>query len=131
MREIYVTVGGVPVPQGSMRVFGKCVTHSNPKLKGWRKSIVAAILDTQSLPYEPLSGPVYAYLIFLLPRPKTVKRDRPSVKPDLDKLVRAVFDACEKAGAISEDSQVVELQAVKRYAGGNESPGLTLLLREV
>jgi Holliday junction resolvase RusA-like endonuclease len=51
---------------------------------------------------------------------------RHAVRPDLDKLVRAVLDALVGAGVIRDDAQVAELHASKRYG---EWPGLIVVLR--
>jgi Holliday junction resolvase RusA-like endonuclease len=59
-------------------------------------------------------------LLFVMPRPKTVKRAEPSVAPDLDKLVRAALDALTSV-AYEDDGQVTEIHAIKIYGG---VPGL-------
>jgi Holliday junction resolvase RusA-like endonuclease len=59
-------------------------------------------------------------LLFIMPRPKTVKRAEPSVAPDLDKLVRAALDALTSV-AYEDDGQVTEIHAIKIYGG---VPGL-------
>ena len=123
-REIYCEVFGTPIPQGSVRVFGGRVVHANKKLAAWRSAIRNAL---QAVVRAPYAGPLYAYLVFYLPRPKTVKRDRPHVKPDLDKLVRACLDAGTGV-AWGDDSQIVEIQATKCYS--NE-PKLKLYLKEL
>jgi Holliday junction resolvase RusA-like endonuclease len=53
-------------------------------------------------------------MAFIFLKPKTVKRDFPSVPPDLDKLVRGVLDALT-AIAYVDDGQVVEIYAKKSY----------------
>lgn len=108
-----------------MRAWGKFVCHSNKKLKPWRDHICNCLAG--KLP-EPLHGSIYAYLIFVLPRPKTSKRDRPCIRPDLDKLVRAVLDAVTQSKAIEDDGQIVEIQANKLYG---DKPMLKLYLKEL
>ena len=53
-------------------------------------------------------------LTFIMPRPKTVRRNYPSVAPDLDKLIRGALDALT-AIAYVDDGQVVEIYAKKIY----------------
>jgi len=62
---------------------------------------------------------------FILPRPKSVKRIYPAVKPDLDKLLRALFDGLHCSGhkLLADDSLVCNCQCSKRYLIGTESPG--------
>lgn len=112
-RSLFIEVEGEPIPQGSMRVFNGHITHASSRLKAWRKQIAEAIA---ALGEQPFSGAVRAWLYFRLPRPKTAKRPLPTVKPDVDKLARAVFDACEMAGIVRTDAQIVGFYADKRYA---------------
>ncbi len=71
-----------------------------------------------------LEGPIKTRFLFLLPRKKTVKRKFPISKydGDVDKLVRAIFDAM--TGIVyGDDSQVVDSSEQKRYADGRK-PGV-------
>jgi len=61
--------------------------------------------------------------MFFMPRGKTVKRELPTVPPDLDKLIRAINDSATDAGVIEDDSQVVEILAYKFYEAENCPPG--------
>jgi len=54
-----------------------------------------------------------------MPRGKTVKREMPTVPPDLDKLIRAINDSATDAGIIEDDSQVIEIVAYKFYEAEN------------
>lgn len=51
-----------------------------------------------------------------LPRPKRPRWWSPGVKPDLDKLCRALLDGMTDGGLITDDARVVGLHAHKRYA---------------
>jgi crossover junction endodeoxyribonuclease RusA len=132
--QLNLTVQGLPIPQGSTRMLRNkkgepYITHANPKLAEWRKAIVRELKDGGVFPFV---GAVHAYMVFVLPRPKSVKRNRPCVKPDLDKLVRAVFDACEVAGVLGNDSQVTKLKASKHYQSCEaDNPRLKLYLEEL
>jgi Holliday junction resolvase RusA-like endonuclease len=57
--------------------------------------------------------------MFFMPRPRTVKRELPTVPPDLDKLIRAINDSATDAGIFDDDSQVVEVVAYKVYEAEN------------
>lgn len=111
-------VHGVPAPQGSKRAFvvnGRAVlTESSAKVKPWREAVVNAAVDAMN-GREPLEGPVAVFVSFRLPRPKTVKRDLPSVRPDLDKLSRSTLDALTTAQVFKDDSQVCDMHIYKRY----------------
>lgn len=118
MTEIIAYIKTTPQPKGSVSGFpvknkqtGKLravVTHS-AKSKEFEKKIRTAIEDA---PY--ISGPVIVTLWFYIARPTSVTRDLPSVKPDIDKLARAVLDALK--GHWEDDSRVVDLLVYKRYA---------------
>lgn len=53
---------------------------------------------------------------FYLPLPKAVKRLLSSVKPDLDKLMRALGDGMTDSGLLVDDSLIVTQWLHKRYA---------------
>lgn len=46
---------------------------------------------------------------------------RPTVKPDIDNVAKLALDALVKAGAVYDDTYVVELEAYKDYAEPGES----------
>lgn len=117
-------VEGVAVPQGSKsaRVYGGRAVLTDgfgdkPRvLKAWRRAVFEAA------PKLGLDVPVVVELCFVLPRPKSRPRDVfVAVKPDLDKLVRAVLDGLTstktEVGLLRDDSRVVRLVAEKRYCG--------------
>lgn len=59
-------------------------------------------------------GPVKVSMRFMVKKGKTVKRDKPTVKPDIDNLIKSVLDGLNKV-AWKDDAQVVELTARKEY----------------
>ncbi|HEY8590687.1 MAG TPA: RusA family crossover junction endodeoxyribonuclease [Naasia sp.] len=120
-------VAGVPVPQGSKTAFvvGRraVITDQNAKvLKPWRTAVAeaaqyAAFGRTEELlPLRKAQAALDVDLVFLLPRPASVKRSWPSVSPDIDKLARSVLDGLTASGLIRDDSQIVRLVALKRYS---------------
>ncbi len=105
-------VEGLPVPQGSMKVINGHVIHSQGSaLASWRTSIAYAARKAGAI---PLRDAVTITMTFVMPKPKTVKREEPSVAPDLDKLIRGVLDALT-AVAYLDDGQVTEIYAKKVY----------------
>lgn len=108
-------VPGQPIPQGSMRhVGGGRIVSKNPKLKKWRERIAAIVNDQVGAP--GYTEPVSVTVVFQLQKPASVKRDYPTVPPDLDKLQRAVGDALSiDAGYLKDDAQIVEWNALKCY----------------
>lgn len=112
-------VAGVPVPQGSKTAFvvGKraVLTDANKdKLRPWRAEVTRVAGEAWA-GRESLAGAVSVDVRFVFERPKTVKRDTPHVKPDIDKLLRALFDGVTDAKVWVDDAQVVRVNATKVY----------------
>ena len=116
-----VTIPGPGQPQGSSRAFVRgdraIVTSANPNLAGWKKSAVLHIkqvLNDVGL-REPWEGPVRLVVGDYRKRPKGSKRAQPTVRPDLDKILRSIGDVLTTAGAYKDDAQVCEIEAFKEY----------------
>lgn len=116
-------VAGAPRPQGSFIarvVKGQAyvVPVNDAALKAWRGNVRARAQEAWSMSPAgpaPLQGGIRLRVQFSFVRPKTQQgRAVPHVKPDLDKLCRAVLDAL--TGVVYEDdAQVVTLTASKIY----------------
>ena len=129
--EIKFTAYVTPVPQGSMRGFvlpGKwgakpraILTSDNTKLKPYRgevtrEAMVALGKAGVAEPFAAKHVPVKMVFDFYLQRPASIpkKRQSPTVKPDLDKLIRSSTDAM--TGILyADDAQIVELSVRKHY----------------
>lgn len=120
-------VHGVPTPQGSKRHVGKgvMVESGGEKLRTWREDVKHAALDAMN-GHPPFEGALEVRVTFYLPKPKTVKRDLPHVRPDLDKTLRSLLDACTAAGVFVDDAQITDVWAAKRYAA---LPGAEVIVR--
>jgi crossover junction endodeoxyribonuclease RusA len=125
-----VFVPGRPAPQGSKRNLGnRRMVESCEGVASWRVDVRASVLAAmQATGHSGFRArvPVAVRLEFVLPRPAATPKRRtpPAVKrPDVDKLARAVLDALTSAGAVADDSQVVDLHPVKRLAEVDETPG--------
>jgi Holliday junction resolvase RusA-like endonuclease len=122
IEEFVLRVDGVAVPQGSKNayVIGRravIVDANAPKLKPWRLKVHnAAVAELAGREGFARGIPLYCSLQFFLPRPRTAKRHYPSVKPDLDKTTRAVWDALTTAGVWADDCQVTRANMSKSYA---------------
>lgn len=128
-RRVSFQVRGLPVPQGSMRAFlvkGRPIITSGSKaLAAWRQAVSA---QAQTVAAAVMTGPVSVELTFLVQKPKSAPKKRrvyATKRPDLDKLVRSVLDAISHV-LIADDSQVVELRAVKDYG----PPGVHVTVTE-
>ena len=109
-------VRGKPQPQGSKRhVGGGVMIEAVKGLDAW----CCDVRDALNLAWheEPRDGAVVVTLSFQFLRPKSVtekKRPYMTVRPDVDKLARAVMDAMTGV-VLSDDARVVHLTAEKRY----------------
>jgi crossover junction endodeoxyribonuclease RusA len=91
-------------------------------VKVWRDTVTAqAQIEMIAYELQTIDQPVYLNLHFKLPRPKTATRPVPSVKPDLDKLIRSTCDALTKSGIYTDDALVVGITALKSYADLSET----------
>jgi crossover junction endodeoxyribonuclease RusA len=95
-----------------MSVFNGRIVHQKSKqLTAWRNAIYqacAAVMD------QPLTGAVEVEATFYLQEPKSARRSLPYVRPDIDKLARAVLDGLTGV-AFGDDGQVVRLLCNKHY----------------
>ena len=73
---------------------------------------------------KQFDGPVSVHIEFWMPRPKAhfnkngIKDDAPNYhtsKPDLDNLLKAVFDAITNLGIWRDDSQIVRVNSSKQF----------------
>lgn len=142
-----IVVYGIPAPQGSKRPIrnqhtGKIATVENsPNLAPWRQDVkyAAEAALTEAGRPQPFQGAVAVRMIFTLPRPATVKRNKrpwPSVAPDILKLGRAVEDALTAAGVWRDDCLVVEYtRLAKVYVGEDpealDRPGVVIIIGEL
>lgn len=104
------------------------VLHDNAdELKVWRGAIAAAAGPSFARPW---SGPVQVAMLTLFHRPQGHRgetgkllasgraRPYPTVKPDADKLERAVLDALTGVAWV-DDAQVIDVRARKVYTTGD------------
>lgn len=109
-------VSGRPVPQGSLKFINGHAIHVRAQdLALWRADIANM---ARSVITEKAQKGVEIHLTFVLKKPKTVTRNEPYIRPDIDKLSRAVLDGLTGV-AYEDDEQVVKLTAIKEY-GDNE-----------
>ena len=126
--RVLFTVEGVPIPQGSKTIAtaGKkfWLRDANAsKLKPWR-ALVAEAADVG----VSFDCPVAVLARFYMPSPKRPKFHRPAVKPDADKLARALLDGMTDGGLLRDDSRVVRLVVEKWYS---DEPRVEVTVREV
>jgi Holliday junction resolvase RusA-like endonuclease len=122
-------VSGEPQPKGSMRAMrmgSKAILIpggsdlQKQKLRAWERNLYEALDGAQGM----ITEPVEVWLLFRLsPVSSAPFRSRHAVKPDIDKLARAVLDCLTKTKVWKDDSLVADLVCSARY---DESPGVTI-----
>lgn len=124
--RITFTVPGKPVGKGRPRAAqrGKHITLYTPKATVIYESTVA-LAASQAMAGRPLiEGPVEALMTMVLPVPASWSKRKqadamngtvmPEVKPDMDNVIKAIFDAVN--GIVwNDDVQVVGLRVRKVY----------------
>ena len=136
--ELVVLVEGRPAPQGSKSYRGnQRFVEASKYLPAWRKAIVVAIkqLMESQQNIQKFDVPVAVDITFFIDRPKKPKWDYPATTPDLDKLVRGVFDSITQSGVWTDDCLVVDLSARERWIGSTTDtypvPGARIHIRSL
>lgn len=125
---IEFTVHGTAAPAGSKRGFlnprtGRVmITDDSTRSRPWKAQVTDAAVQAMS-GRDLLAGALSVTLSFTVARPKTHRGARglrpsaprfPTVRPDVDKLSRAVLDAL--TGVVyRDDAQIVRKLATKSY----------------
>lgn len=93
---------------------GRGLFHANPKLLLWREAV--ALHARQAVGGKKvLSGALACSMMFYLERPKSpLCLNYPIGPPDLDKLIRAIGDAC-KGIVWEDDARIVHIEAKKLW----------------
>lgn len=116
MTALQFTIPGPPRGKGRPRFFrrGKGVgTYTDDKTAAYENLVALAAYAAHKGP--KLEGPLQMSVTAVLPKPKSAKRSHPTVKPDLDNIVKAILDGCNRAGIWGDDAQVVSIAASKSY----------------
>lgn len=130
-------VPGKPQAQGS-KVAGRWgMREMNKELGPWRERVALAashVFDQHpSWRAAPPGEPLLVRLEFIRPRPKGHPKSytKPATSaPDLDKQVRAIFDAMTHV-VYADDAQIVSLVCEKRIAEIDEPPGVNVQVERI
>ncbi len=131
---IEFTVLGCPVPQGSMKGFvirGRArLTSDNPALKDWRLQVAGAAMmactNRELLLQDQSPREIRLKFFFRKPLSAPKYRTAPTVRPDLDKLTRAILDSL--TGILySDDALVTRFGHIEKYYGTPERVEISLM----
>ncbi len=124
--RVRFTVHGNPQPQGSTKAFipkgwnRPIITSDNSKLKPWRQDVSnQALVAMQG--ERPSVEAVHVNCKFYFLKPKSTKKSVlwKTTKPDLDKLLRGIFDGLTGICFV-DDSQIVSCETTKSFCESNE-----------
>jgi Holliday junction resolvase RusA-like endonuclease len=132
----FTVFGFEPRPQGSKKYVGTrrtaagnnipLIIEASPGLPVWRKAVADAVAQAmiESGDLSKFEGAVKVEAVFYLTRKPSVKREYPTVPPDVDKVARSLLDSCKAVWG--DDSQVVRLEVSKKYASGESGVAVTI-----
>lgn len=113
-------------PKGKARPrFSKGHVYTPESTRQYEKSVRAAYMEAAN-GFSFGNKPVAVCMTVYIRRPKSVKRSMPTVKPDLDNIIKAVLDGLNSVAF--DDKQVCVLEARKVY---HETPCVEVSLYEV
>ena len=119
-------VFGRPAPQGSKTIMRGRLVETSKYLPAWRKALAEAATQAHAETGFYSSQPLSVSVIFTLAKPKTVKREEPTVPPDLDKLARSLDSL---TGILyDDDAQIVKMHLRKQYG---EPQGAVIKIEEL
>jgi hypothetical protein len=99
----FTVFGTDPAPQGSKKYVGTrrtaagnnipMIVESSPRLPAWRKAVSDAVIAAMKASGDDskFESAVKVEAVFYLTRKPSVKRDLPTVPPDVDKLARGLL----------------------------------------
>lgn len=94
---------------------GKFVTaYTDAKTKAYESKIRELLRSAYSL--NPCEDWCSLSIVFHLPRPNSVKRKSPTVKPDIDNLAKSFLDAANGI-LYTDDKILLDLRVCKKYSG--------------
>lgn len=139
--RIAFTINGQPVGKGRPKFSGRYSNtrhaYTPRKTREYEENVKAVFLSRFGvLPFGEdarLRIEVHAWYQIPKSKPKQVKENmrleiiRPTVKPDLDNVIKIIMDALNGV-AYPDDKQVVEMLAIKRYS---DDPCVTVLIEEI
>lgn len=140
--KIKMVIVGKPIAQprprvdtrgGFPHVYEAKASHA---IHSWKETLAIVAWDRMART-KRLSGPLSAVLIFVMPRPKSMKwvskpmpREQHVGTPDLDNLVKPVLDSIQGI-VFADDCQIATLYASKWIAAGDEYPHVEIVINEL
>lgn len=137
-KTLHFTIPGEPVAKGRARSFVRNghVAHYTPEKTARYENLVRLAAQQAMAGGAPIEGPVHLVVSACLgipvswslkkQRAAAVGEIRPTKKPDLDNIVKAIKDGMNGV-TWRDDAQVVEVEASKTYG----QPCVKVVVREI
>lgn len=134
---IDLDVFGTPMPQGSKKAFvanGRAMMKESGgnKHAQWRNAVADKAFDAAK-EHGRLEGALAVTVSFRFPmpksRPKAVRDEGwawKTVAPDIDKLLRTVFDGLQAGGLLADDAHVAQVTSTKAEVTGATGAHITI-----
>ena len=132
LREWTFTLGLEPVAKGRPRLArsGHAFTPAKTRTAEARVRELLRREVAKDPLWVPLTTAISVHCVFFLKRPKTVKRLRPTGRPDGDNFLKLILDAGNEI-LWADDSQIVFGSYEKRYASSEAQVGYVLFVNEL
>ena len=116
--ETFIPIKPVRWSVKARRLGNHASMYSPSALKNYQEQVCRFLKGAYH--FEPIDGPIAIRMVFYLPKPKSVKRDYPTVKPDLTNLAKATEDCLTKAEVLVDDAIVINHDLWKVYGTGEK-----------
>lgn len=131
MTGLRIIAHGTPASQGSKKGFIRdkkvVLVEMDDELPAWRAAVKAAAKLAAGPSWAALDCAVKISGEIRIRKPRTTKfRDHPAGPKDLDKMQRAIGDALESAGILTNDARIVHWNIRKVWA--TNTPGLDITI---
>jgi Holliday junction resolvase RusA-like endonuclease len=123
-----------PMPSPRPRL-GKNRTYMPSKYVAWKEAAAVSIRNQLPLGWQAISSACVVDLVFVMPRIKKKRADWITpidgrqahiVRPDMDNLMKSVFDAMTEASFWRDDCQYYRGHSCKYYAAVGEEPHIDI-----
>lgn len=127
----HIRVYGTPRAQPRPRMTRAGHAYNPPSADEWKEEIE---WEVKRLRIPMMEGHVCIDVIFYMTRPQRMKKETRlrtcKKKPDIDNLLKAVYDAMTEAGVWGDDAQIVYATGKKFYSNDIEEPGCRITVSE-
>lgn len=138
--QLRFVVDGEPVAQPRSRAarFGDSIrmyTPQNHPVVNWKKRV--ELIARQTCRFDEINfigtstHPVAVDVEFVFERPRTVRRITKQSKPDIDNLLKSLFDGINQSGLWGDDALVVSVFATKRFTDNGELPQTVVTITQI